>query len=228
MALLDAVLALHVVTGFAALAAAFTAFAAKTLDLAHRWHIRAGRVFLPNVGLVVLTALPLAIAASDVFLLLIAVFTAYLASSGWRYATRRHRAPGTLDRTLAVAMIAVAIAMLLFGAAIMLGGDGKGIALALFGLIGGSLAIADLRFARQEALRSEPRIGAHLTRMLSATIATLTAFLVTSFTMEPAVLLWLAPTILMTPVIVWWNRRLRRGVKPRGMPREPQHGRVPG
>ena len=46
--------------------------------------------------------------------------------------------------------------------------------------------------------------------MLAGTIATVTAALVVNVDTEPVWLAWILPTVLMTPLIVWWNRRVTR------------------
>ena len=53
--------------------------------------------------------------------------------------------------------------------------------------------------------------------MLAGTISALTAVLVVNFTFNPPFVLWLAPTALLTPLIVWWNRRLQGGATRKGM-----------
>jgi peptidoglycan/LPS O-acetylase OafA/YrhL len=150
-----------------------------------------------------------------VFLLLIGLFSFYLAWSGWRYAKRRRAAPYGLDRVAAALMAATSLAMLGYGVAMLVGGDSLGVALIVFGAIGGSLCAADLYGKRVD---ERARIASHLTRMLAATIATLTAFLVTNVTVEPAIVIWLLPTVVLTPVIALWNRRIMRGYRPKGIP----------
>jgi hypothetical protein len=112
-------------------------------------------------------------------------------------------------------MAATSLAMIGYGVAMLVRGDSLGVALIVFGAIGGALCAADLRGKQVD---ERARIASHLTRMLAATIATLTAFLVTNVTVEPAIVIWLLPTIVMTPVIALWNRRIMRGDRPQGMP----------
>ena len=51
-----------------------------------------------------------------------------------------------------------------------------------------------------------------LTNMSSRTIATITAVLVVNVDTNPVWLAWILPTLIITPVIVWWNFRVvRRG-----------------
>jgi hypothetical protein len=205
----------HIIGGAFALLAALVAFSAKAWNVAHRWHVYSGRVFFWSMVLVIATALPLAIRASHMFLLLIGLFSFYLAWSGWRYAMRRRAAPYRLDRVAAALMAATSLAMMGYGVAMLGRGDSLGVALIVFGAIGGSLCAADLRGTQGD---ERARIASHLTRMLAATIATLTAFLVTNVKVEPALVIWLLPTIVMTPVIALWNRRIMSGDRPQGMP----------
>jgi hypothetical protein len=205
----------HILGGASALLAALVAFSAKGWNVAHRWHVSSGRFFFWSMVLVIATALPLAIRARNMFLLLIGLFSFYLAWSGWRYAKRRRAAPYRRDRVAAALMAATSLAMMGYGVAMLVRGDYLGVALIVFGAIGGSLCAADLRGKQGD---ERARIASHLTRMLAATIATLTAFLVTNVKVEPAIVIWLLPTIVITPVIALWNRRIMSGYRPQGMP----------
>jgi hypothetical protein len=207
-------LTVHIIGGVTAVLAALVAFSAKTWDAAHRWHVYAGTVFFWSMALVTVTAVSLALIADNVFLLLIAFFSFYLAWSGWRYARRRQPAPKALDRLAAVLMAATALAMIAYGLAMLGAGRGLGVALAVFGVIGAAFCAADLLGRTVDA---RARIAGHLTRMLAAATTTLTAILVTNISMEPAVVIWLLPTVVITPLIAWWNRRIMNGFKPRSM-----------
>jgi hypothetical protein len=48
-------------------------------------------------------------------------------------------------------------------------------------------------------------------RMMGATIAVLTASLVVNVRLEPGWLVWIAPTLVLTPFIAVWARRIRSG-----------------
>ena len=85
------------------------------------------------------------------------------------------------------------------------------LSLLVFGLIGGVLGSIDVRRIRAGGTTGARRIALHLTMMLSATIAALTAFLVNVATFGPSLVVWLLPTAVITPVIVMWNRRVQSG-----------------
>jgi hypothetical protein len=48
------------------------------------------------------------------------------------------------------------------------------------------------------------------TGMVGSTIAALTAFTVVNVRLEPAFVVWLAPTVLLTPLIFYWVARVQR------------------
>ena len=52
------------------------------------------------------------------------------------------------------------------------------------------------------------RISRHLTNMMGGTIAVITAVLVVNPPFEPEWIWWIFPTILITPIIFWWNYKI--------------------
>lgn len=203
-------LLVHIAAGFVALGTSFLAVTNKVFDLSHRWHVAAGRGFAWSMVIMTLTAVALSILRSNVFLLLIAVFSLYLVLSGWSYARNRSGVPGALDRARAMGMVVASIAMLALGAYLLITRDLDGITMLVFGGIGAALSLTDLRILRSGGLRGSARIGKHLTMMLAASIAAITAFLVVNISLHPMVVVWLAPTLIISPLIVAMNRKVRR------------------
>ena len=81
------------------------------------------------------------------------------------------------------------------------------ITLIIFGFIAISLGYTDFRGYRNKSAIGKQRIARHLTNMLAGTIAVITAVLVTNIYIEPVFILWILPTIVITPIIFWWNRK---------------------
>lgn len=218
MAAHEILLTVHIIAGFVALTAAGVATLSKTLDVAHRWHVYSGTAFFWGMVVVFVTALPLAVIRPNAFLFLIAILSFYFALAGWRYATNRRGRPRPLDWTSASVMVLASGVMIAFGVFMLSRRDTNGITMLVLGGIGVALSVADLRTLRQGGAKGRERIARHLTMMLAGAIATLTAFLVTNVAVEPAFIVWLAPTAVITPIIVVWNRRIGAGKRPRGMP----------
>ena len=85
----------------------------------------------------------------------------------------------------------------------------------VFGAIAAALSSVDGRYywglSRGNARTGAKRIQRHLTNMLAGTIATVTAVLVVNVQMDPVWLPWISPTLIITPLIVWWNLRVKSG-----------------
>lgn len=210
-------LIVHIVAGFTALAAAVLATLSKVWDVEHRWHVYSGLVFFWGMLGVFLTAVPLAILRPDPFLLLIAILSFYFALAGWRYATHRRGRPRRLDWASAGVMLVAGGIMIIFGVLLLGRGDTNGITMLALGGVGTVLSFIDLRTLQHGGAKGPERIARHLTMMLAGSIATITAFVVTNVTVQPAFVVWLAPTVVITPVIILWNRRIRAGKRVQGM-----------
>lgn len=211
------VLTIHILAGTAALMAAVIATGLKTVNGSHRWHIVSGLVFVAGMLLVFVTAVLMTALKPNLFLFLIAIFSVYLALSGWRMARNRRGKPGLIDWSLEAVMLLSALVMLGVGAVRLLKGDAQGITLLVFALLALWFSLSGLKGLRQGGVRGHERIANHAGMMLGGTIATITAVLVVNVSLEPAFILWLAPTVLMTPMIAWWKRRLSAGVRVQGM-----------
>ncbi len=211
-------LVIHIAAGSAAMAAAAIALVTAKGGSPH---IRAGRVYAASMAVVCVSALPLAVLGSDVVLLLVAVFSFYLVFAGWRFARNASGRPRAVDWAAVAVMGLTGLGMWGYGATLLLRGSSQWITMALFGFIALALSAADLRHHRGPLRSGRQRIARHLTNMLAGTIATVTAVVVVNVESDPAWLAWILPTLLITPLIVWWNRRVIRGaVSLRGATRE--------
>lgn len=208
-------LAVHITGGVIALG---TAVGALVTAKGERWHVYFGRAFVLGMSIVFLTTLPMTFLKPNLFLLLIALFSFYLVFTGWLRARNRSGTPTRADRMAFTAMTITAIAMSLRGLTMIQAGDSMGIVLITFSVIGGAYALRDLYFLRSKRYRGPVRIADHLSRMLGGTIAAVTAFTVVNIRFDPAFVVWLAPTVVLTPLIVYWNVRVRRPPKADAVP----------
>lgn len=218
MSVFNVLLLIHIVAGTAALTAAAVAVTSKTLDIVHRWHVYAGKVFFWAMVAIFLTAIPMSLIQGNAPLFFIAIFSFYFALAGWRFAKNRRGTPQPIDWLAAGTMAVASVVMIGFGIFIMVGGNLSGVILLVFGILGAVTSRSDLQTLRDDGVKGKERVANHLSRMLGGTIATVTAFVVTNVTLEPVIIVWLAPTIILTPIIIWWERRLTAGVRPKGMP----------
>ena len=204
-------LVIHIGAGSIAL---LTAAVALFTPKGQRWHILAGRIYAIGMTLVFVTAIPLAILGSSIFLFLIAFFSFYLVFAGWRFARNRQRRAHPVDWA-AVGILAVT-GLGMWGYAIVIGlnGSSQWVTLLLFGGIALALSTADGRFHHTQPGGAR-RVARHLTNMMAGTIATITAVTVVNVDMDPVWVPWILPTVVITPLITWWNIRTLRPARRR-------------
>ena len=213
-------LVIHITAGSVAL---LMAAVALTTAKGGRHHVLAGRVYTSAMTVIFLTALPLAMLGSSVFLLLIAVFSFYLVFAGWRFACNRRGYPRAVDWSAVATMGVTGLAMWGYGIVLAGDGDDQWVTMLLLGGIAVVLSLVDTRYyfclTREQKPSGSSRIRRHLTNMLAGTISTVTAVFVVNVNTNPVWLAWILPGVVIAPLVVWWNVRIRRQM---GRP-EPRH-----
>lgn len=212
----DALLVIHVLAGTIALLAAALAVSLRKGAPKHNF---AGRVYFWAMMGVAATAIPVSIIRPNLMLFYVALFSSYMAYSGWRLG-RRARYLVSRPPFVEWAMLLVGVGMIATGVLQVITGTSMGWVLVAFGSIGLQFAIQDLReWGKPQDFGT--RISNHLSHMLGGTIATITAVLVQQVVpkLDPAspfkVAVWLAPTLVITPLIVIWARKLKTTQKVR-------------
>ena len=171
-------------------------------------HILAGRTYFWGMAVIFLTAIPMSISSSNVFLFLIAIFSFYLAYAGMKFAKNRTGTANLFDWVAVGLMVFSGLAMWFLALVYFMNNNSQYITLTVFGFIAISLGYADFKSYRNKSAIGKQRIARHLTNMLAGTIAVITAVLVTNINIEPVFILWILPTIIITPLIFWWNRKI--------------------
>ena len=196
---------IHILAGSISLvAAAFAVVSSKGKKV----HILAGRTYFWGMAVIFLTAIPMSIASSNVFLFLIAIFSFYLAYAGMRFARNRTGTANFFDWVAIGLMVLSGVIMLFLATNYFMNSNSQYITLTVFGFIAISLGYADFKSYRKKYAIGKQRIARHLTNMLAGTIAVITAVLVTNIHIDPVFILWILPTIIITPIIFWWNRKI--------------------
>lgn len=196
----------HIAAGVVALGAGAVALVTTKGGRRHR---RAGKVFLVSMAVVVGTVFPLLVfdpTSLRVFLSLVAVFSGYLAFSGYRVLSRK-RPPDEASAVDWVAAVAVVLACLALGGwgvdRLVFGGE-FGFVMVVFGGIGLAFGGYDLTAFRAADGGSEWMVT-HLQRMVGAFIATVSAVSAVNLTHLLGSVAWLWPTAAFVPLIVYWS-----------------------
>ena len=194
---------IHIAAGMIALFVAPGAMLTVKGGPAHR---RWGKIYVWAMATVAVTALVLAAWRPNYFLLMVAVFSFYLAFSGYR--ALYHKRPGLvgpLDWTATLLTLVASAGLAVFGL-VQPGSVWQrlGVVAIVFGTIGAIVAGRHAwHFARPSADARAFMLD-HMIGMLSSYIATVTAFSVVNFTFLLPVARWLWPTLVGTPLVTIW------------------------
>ena len=160
------------------------------------------------MAVIFLTAIPMSIASSNIFLFLIAIFSFYLAYAGMRFAGNRTGTVNLFDRVAIGLMVLSGVVMWILAIFYFMNSNSQYITLTISGFIAISLGYTNFASCRNKSAIGKQRIARHLTNMLAGTIAVITAVLVTNVYIDPVFILWILPTIIITPIIISWNRKI--------------------
>jgi len=148
---------------------------------------------------------------SGLFFLLIALFSFYLAFTGYRILSRKtpQQRPNAADWTAVSIVLSGSLSLVAYGLYLVLTSSFGTVAI-VFGAIGIFFGVTDIRAFLHPPTEKQAWWYTHMTRMLSAYIATVTAFSVVNFRFLPPVARWLWPTIVGTVGITLWTRYYRK------------------
>jgi len=179
-------------------------------------HRKAGKIFSYSMAISSLFALFVSRMPKheNLFLSLIGIFTIYLVLAGNRALTFKRKdkvAADNLDKAISGIMFLASIAMITVGGIGWMQGVSNSVLYIFFGAFGAFMSISDFRMFRDFSKSKNTWLKSHLGRMTGALIASITAFMVVGLNIG-TVLIWIAPTIIGTIYIVYWNKSLK--VKP--------------
>ncbi len=180
--------------------------AAITTKKGSQYHRLGGRAYVYGMAISLVLATVVSILTVNIFLLLIALFSAYLVYTGWRLALVKDGKQTGFDRRMAIAMIGVSFLMAAYGVLMLLRGETMGVALIVFGVFAVQPAWADYK-SDLNWPKGRERIVLHLSRMGGGCIATVTAVFVVNIQTDPAFIAWLLPSLVGTPLIFYAARK---------------------
>ena len=197
-------LSIHILAGTIALLCAALAISSEK---GKKFHVLSGRTYFWSMVGIFLTAIPMSIINSNIFLFLIAIFSFYLAFAGMRFAKNRKGIATTIDWIAVILMILSGLGMWALAVIYFINDNSQYITLFVFGFIALALGYGDYRSHKNKTAIGKERIAKHLTNMMAGTIAVVTAVLVVNVNIEPIWIWWLLPTAVITPIIFYWNKK---------------------
>ena len=198
-------LSIHILAGSVAL---LSAASALSTEKGKKFHVLIGKAYFWSMVIIFLTAIPMSIITGNVFLFLIAIFSFYLAYSGMHFAKNRTGVPTRVDLITVNFMLLSGIGMWILAIIFFIDNDSRFITLTVFGFLALFLGYGDFQTFKNQTAIGKERIAKHLTNIMGGTIAVVTAVLVVNPPANPEWVWWILPTVLITPIIFWWNKKV--------------------
>jgi uncharacterized membrane protein len=145
------------------------------------------------------------------FLLIIAVFSIYMISTGQRSLSLKQlnkgQKPQVIDWILSIIMSIFGTGFIIFGGYLVFTKVYFGTVMLVFGLISILMVLQDIKNYQGKIEIKNFWLLVHIQRMIGAYIAATTAFLVVNNTILPGIVAWLLPTVILVPLIFIWTRK---------------------
>ena len=204
--LFKGILAIHILGGSIGLLSGTLLMILPKGNLMHK---KVGMFFFLGMCIAGLVSLALALLHPNRFLFLIGVFTLYMTIAGKQYLSFQnpnHQAKW-FNWLLTIIMLCFGATLIFLGIRILSNDSFAGVYLS-FGFI--SLNFVRMDYYNFKKLNTKPNFAltGHLQRMCGAYIASLTAFLVVNVKFIPSLVVWLLPTLVITPLIFLWSKKL--------------------
>jgi len=215
--LLGVLLFVHIMAGCVSLLTGIIATITKAINVSHKYHVWSGKGYVGGMTVIIITALLMSVIKVNIPLLFISIFAAYLTWAGLRYAKIRPKDDLSADKIIARIGSFIFVGMIGYALwwTITYGTDL--IFVLVFGILGLIFSWEDGNLFKTGRVVGKERIIQHISRMLGAMIGTITAFTVTNVTTDPIYVGWLAPTVIITPIIFIWANKIKKGTTRKGM-----------
>ncbi len=192
---------IHVIAGYTAFIAAPLALFLKKGSSKHK---RVGNVFYYSMTIGVVSALILSLAKQNAFLFHLSVFTFYMNYTGRRSIRNKALKPDAWDIFFLLVSLVNAVFMISSFQTFLL----------VFGVLQGFFTLTDARLFyrvhRGKTIHPLSWLFRHIGRMTGAYIAATTAFLVVNLHSGMPWIPWLLPTLIGTPLIVYFIYSVKR------------------
>ncbi len=205
-------LILHIIGGTLGIVCGTINIIRKKGDKTHK---NVGKIFLYGMLVAGISSLILATMHPNNLLFIVGVFTIFLVGTGRRYLSLRGLATGQkphlIDWLLTTMMLVFGLFFIGFGLFLFTQKETFGIVYLVFGATGLRFVWKDFNYYRgQKILTKNYWLIEHIGRTMAGYIASLTALLVVNsayLSFIPFALLWLLPTIVFVPLIVYWSKK---------------------
>lgn len=207
-------LVVHIVAGSLGLFTGTMNIIRKKGDILHK---RVGSFFYFGMLINGFAGLIMSLIHINYFLLIVAIFSIYLVTTGQRYLALKElivtKKPQSIDWIISSVMLLFGFGFVIFGGYLLFYKNYFGTVLLVFGMISILMVRQDFKNYQGKIKIKNFWLLVHIQRMIGAYIAAVTAFLVVNNSILPDIIAWLLPTALLVPLIVKWSKKYKKNQK---------------
>ncbi|WP_281987489.1 hypothetical protein [Aquimarina aggregata] len=179
-------------------------------------HKKTGKLF--SIGMITssLISLPISLMPNheNIFLFLIGLFTIYLVVAGKRallFKSKHKKQTDWIDKVISGSMLLFSVVMIAVGSYGVINVIENSVLFLFFGAFGLFTTVKDFRFYSTYSVAKNAWLTSHISKMIGAFIASVTAFIVAGLGIGN-LFAWITPTILGIIYMIYWKRKTK--VKP--------------
>ena len=211
--LFTGILYTHIVAGGLALLAGPIAMFNQDGGKLHR---KSGIIYFYSMMFIFVSSIILSIVRENWFLFMVGIFSCYLVLTGYRALKLKmlHRGQKAekIDWFILIISLLSGIGLITMGIWMYFSKSNSfGLVPFVFGWVMLSAVKQDYKRFTIPPTEKNHWLLKHIVGMMGGYIATLTAFLVQNIETDPGFIAWLAPTVILTPVIIYSTNKIRKG-----------------
>jgi uncharacterized membrane protein len=180
------------------------------------YHRKAGQIYLVATTLVAFTGFTIALQKNNQFLIATSIFVLYMIMTGYRSLYLKQLCKEVkaqpVDWLIILFASAGCISLLVIGGMSLVNGNKGGLVPVVFGLISANFIRRDVLKFTKGPVDKKHWLYNHISGMVGSYIAGLTAFLAVNagfVSRNFSLLVWLTPSIIGTPLIIYWIRKYK-------------------
>lgn len=211
--LFTGILYTHIVAGGLALLAGPIAMFNQDGGKLHR---KSGIIYFYSMMVIFVSSIILSIVRENWFLFMVGIFSCYLVLTGYRALKLKmlHRGQKAekIDWSILIISLLAGLGLIAMGIWMFWSlGNSFGLVPFIFGGVMMSGVKEDYQRFTVPPTEKNHWLLKHIAGMMGGYIGTLTAFLVQNIETDPGFIAWLAPTVILTPVIIYSTNKIRKG-----------------
>ncbi len=199
-------LTLHIIGGFISL---FSGALVLSIKKGGKWHHKIGWIYSYGMIVTGISSLILSYIRENGFLAVLGIFVLYKIGTGVRLLRLQNQKVSFLDYVISGCMFCILVLFIVMGMYLFTLKDTMGVVPIFIGMFGLLMIRTDYKVYTNRYQYKNAWLVVHIQRMIGSYIAAFNAFVVTNVRfVEPAFLVWILPSFIFIPVLIYWTRKV--------------------